>query len=80
MQIFSSIDDVVHVFDHQPLFTRVAPENLKCGQDTISHPKKKSTGDKENATSKPKSKPKAKKQEEVVEQSEEEGGKTDGDE
>ena len=79
MQIFSSIDDVVHVFDHQPLFTRVAPENLKCGQDTISHPKKL-TGDKENAMSKPKYKLKAKKQEEVIEQSEEEGGKTDVDE
>ena len=79
MQIFSSINDVIHVFDHQPLFVRVAPKIPKHGQDTISHPKKKSTGDKENAMSKPKSKPKAKKQEEVIEQSEEEGSETDGD-
>jgi len=55
-----------------------ALKNPKRGQDTASRPKK-STGHKENATFNPKSKPRVKKQE-VVEQSEEEGGETDSDE
>ena len=55
-----------------------APENPKRGQETTSRPKKKSTGDKENAASKPKSKPKKKAV--VVEQSDEEGGEPDSDE